>query len=53
MQPMRCTSCHREVSPHENVVTFSCPRCDEPIVRCERCRVLANPYKCSCGFEGP
>ncbi|MBU7010719.1 MAG: DUF1610 domain-containing protein [Theionarchaea archaeon] len=53
MQPMKCTSCHREVSPHEKVVTFPCPQCDETIVRCEKCRILANPYKCSCGFEGP
>ena len=53
IQVMKCISCHREISPHENAVIFPCPRCEESIVRCEKCRVLANPYKCSCGFEGP
>lgn len=53
MQPMKCTSCQKEISPHEKVVTFPCPQCEETVIRCEKCRVLANPYRCSCGFEGP
>ncbi|MBU7018384.1 MAG: DUF1610 domain-containing protein, partial [Theionarchaea archaeon] len=33
---MKCISCHREISPHENAVMFPCPRCEETIVRCEK-----------------
>ncbi|MCK4247088.1 MAG: DUF1610 domain-containing protein [Methanomicrobia archaeon] len=50
---MRCISCNREIAPDEKGVKFPCPNCDRIIVRCEKCRVLANPYKCECGFEGP
>ena len=48
-----CGACNREVT--DDFVEFKCPSCGKSrIVRCEKCRQQAKPYKCEeCGFEGP
>ncbi|RZN48531.1 DUF1610 domain-containing protein [archaeon] len=54
MKFMKCSSCHREITPKEKMVQFPCPECEETVIRCEKCRVLGNKYTCtSCGFVGP
>ncbi len=52
---LRCTTCKENVIADEGWVKFLCPNCGEfLIVRCSKCRRLANPYRCEkCGFEGP
>ncbi len=52
---LRCVSCGKKVETENFWVEFDCPNCsEEKIIRCERCRRLANVYKCGkCGFEGP
>ncbi|MHC1598621.1 MAG: zinc finger domain-containing protein [Candidatus Methanofastidiosia archaeon] len=51
---MECTSCKRKITPKEKMVKFPCPECEMEIIRCEKCRVLGNKYKCpGCEFEGP
>ncbi len=54
-EELRCVSCGKRVETENFWVEFPCPSCGEvKIIRCERCRKLANPYKCGkCGFEGP
>ncbi len=51
----RCTSCNGVIGAGENFVEFPCPSCGEAkIIRCEKCKVLVNEYKCpACGFVGP
>ncbi|NWF96405.1 MAG: DUF1610 domain-containing protein [Candidatus Thorarchaeota archaeon] len=55
MKAIRCTSCHRSVSPQGRNVKFSCPQCGGfTIWRCEVCRKFSVRYSCpNCGFEGP
>ncbi|MEM4735957.1 MAG: zinc finger domain-containing protein [Candidatus Thorarchaeota archaeon] len=55
MRAIRCTSCHRSVSPLSNNVKFNCPQCGSFVIwRCESCRRFSIRYTCpSCGFEGP
>ncbi len=50
-----CSSCGKTIPPYERAARFLCPNCGEVVIwRCERCRRLANTYKCpKCGFEGP
>ncbi|MCC7569546.1 MAG: zinc finger domain-containing protein [Candidatus Methanofastidiosa archaeon] len=51
---MECSSCKRKIAPKEKMVKFPCPACTAEIIRCEKCRVLANDYTCpECGFVGP
>lgn len=52
---LKCVSCGKRVETESYWVRFPCPECgQENIIRCERCRKLANKYKCTkCGFEGP
>lgn len=55
MADLRCGSCGKRVETESFWAEFPCPACSgEKIIRCERCRRLANSYKCGkCGFEGP
>lgn len=55
MADLRCGSCGKRVETESFWAEFPCPACKgEKIIRCERCRRLANSYKCGkCGFEGP
>jgi predicted RNA-binding Zn-ribbon protein involved in translation (DUF1610 family) len=48
---MRCTSCGSELD--KGSVVLECPKCDNKIARCGKCRNLSIKYKCKCGFEGP
>jgi len=47
-----CTTCGKQTKTY---VEFPCPACGEvKIVRCQHCREVVNPYKCTkCGREGP
>ena len=43
-----CVSCGKKVETENYWVEFDCPECGkEKITRCERCRRLANVYKCT------
>jgi len=55
VKPPTCSSCNKPIDPREKAVKFYCPECGKVLIRrCERCRLLARPYKCeNCGFEGP
>lgn len=46
----RCLTCGRLAKEYTE---FPCPQCSETIVRCNHCREIRNPYKSTCGFEGP
>ncbi|MHA1858056.1 MAG: zinc finger domain-containing protein, partial [Candidatus Thorarchaeota archaeon] len=47
MRAIRCTSCHRSISPQEDSVKFECPNCGAfTIRRCETCRRFSVRYKC-------
>jgi len=50
-----CISCGKKVETESSWIEFDCPSCGkEKVTRCEKCRRLANIYKCpECGFEGP
>ncbi len=50
-----CTSCNSVIAPGEHFAEFPCPKCGKTIIiRCEKCKVLANEYTCpECGFIGP
>ncbi|MCK5452262.1 MAG: RNA-binding protein [Candidatus Aenigmarchaeota archaeon] len=52
---VKCISCGKDVSKGINFSKFKCPKCLEAeIVRCDRCKLLVNQYKCpKCGFVGP
>ncbi|MGC9309960.1 MAG: zinc finger domain-containing protein [Candidatus Nanoarchaeia archaeon] len=45
-----CSSCGQETNKG---VSFPCPKCNEKITRCDRCRELSIEYQCKCGFKGP
>ncbi len=52
----RCSSCNKVVHPRDiSVVVFQCPNCGKGIIiRCSKCRQMANIAKCSvCGYEYP
>ncbi|MFW9944668.1 MAG: zinc finger domain-containing protein [Candidatus Sifarchaeia archaeon] len=55
MRAIRCTSCHRSISPQEDSVKFLCPSCGDLMIwRCEVCRRFSVKYTCpNCSFEGP
>lgn len=46
----KCTSCEKETTEG---VEFECPKCNNKIFRCTKCRELSIDYKCKCGFVGP
>ncbi|MCL2115389.1 MAG: zinc finger domain-containing protein [Methanobrevibacter sp.] len=53
MKKVECKSCKQEIPLIDTYVKFTCPECDETIVRCEKCRTFGHTYICECGFEGP
>ncbi len=53
MDKLTCISCGATISIGEGSNKFPCPKCDELIGRCARCRKLGKKYISKCGFEGP
>jgi hypothetical protein len=46
----RCITCGKNA---REFVLFPCPGCGTELTRCSFCRENRNPFKCTCGFEGP